>query len=81
MGSYLTPGDQYDFLVALLVTYDGRPVRDHRRTDDGRVRVKFRPATPGQEGEVIHVSQADWQSRSAKQVVEGKTRSDFRPRS
>jgi hypothetical protein len=73
------PRRYFDALfVALLVTYKGKPVKKHTRMENDSVRVLFQSSIPGTPGEIVFVSQADWQAHSNRTFEAGKSRAQLR---
>ena len=63
--------------MPLLVTYDGRPVKFHRRVRDGLLLTFYSPR-PGDRGARLFVTQAAWRLRSRTTFYQSDSMPDVR---
>lgn len=64
--------------MPLLVTYQGRPVKRHYRTEDGQVHVILYNHEVGGASEQFVVTQADWKLYSNQQFYDKGRMPDVR---
>ena len=64
--------------MAELKTYAGRPIKRMRRTESGSIHIVFFAPDPGEDGDQITVSQADWDANGKRQHFSKERMPDVR---
>lgn len=64
--------------MPILITYDGRPVKRRRRLPTGELSLTFKSVTPGDRGEKLLVTQADWLKYGREEYFEPEDMPDVR---